>query len=278
MQNNLLFGTAGTPHGTKKKGSVRGVEYVSEIGLDCMELEFVRGVRMKEDKAQSVNVTARNSSVALSVHAPYYINLNSAEQKKIDDSVERIYQSASIGSLCGAESIVFHPAYYHKDTSDRVYSRVHNLLNDLSSRLEEDDIPVVLRPETTGKGTQFGNLDEILSLSSEMEKVQPCIDFSHLHARTNGGMNSFDEFKSVLSKIEDILGKEGLNNMHAHVSGIEYNSKGERNHVNLEESDFNYMQLLQAFNEFEVGGLVICESPNLEEDALLLKNSYFSLD
>jgi deoxyribonuclease-4 len=278
MKNNLLFGTAGTPHGAKKKGSVKGVEYVSEIGLDCMELEFVRGVRMKEDKAQSVNVTARNSSVALSVHAPYYINLNSAEQKKIDDSVERIYQSARIGSLCGAESIVFHPAYYHKDTSDRVYSRVHNLLNDLSSRLEEDDIPVVLRPETTGKGTQFGNLDEILSLSSEMEKVKPCIDFSHLHARTNGGMNSFDEFKSVLSKIEDILGKEGLNNMHAHVSGIEYNSKGERNHVNLEESDFSYMQLLQAFDEFEVGGLVICESPNLEDDALLLKNSYFSLD
>ncbi|WP_292487672.1 TIM barrel protein [Methanohalobium sp.] len=278
MQNNLLFGTAGTPHGAKKKGSVRGVEYVSEIGLDCMELEFVRGVRMKEDKAQSVNATARNSSVALSVHAPYYINLNSAEQKKIDASIERINQSASIGSLCGAESIVFHPAYYHKDTSDRVYSRVHNLLNDLSSKLEEDDIPAVLRPETTGKGTQFGNLDEILSLSSEMEKVQPCIDFSHLHARTNGGINSFDEFKSVLSKIEDILGKEGLNNMHAHVSGIEYNSKGERNHVNLEESDFNYMQLLQAFNEFEVGGLVICESPNLEDDALLLKNSYFPMD
>ncbi|MFP4654767.1 MAG: TIM barrel protein [Methanohalobium sp.] len=274
MQENLLFGTAGTPHGAKNKGSIKGIEYIREIGLDCMELEFVRGVRMKDEKAHSVYETSKTTSVSLSVHAPYYINLNSAEQEKIDASMERIYQSARIGSLCGAESIVFHPAYYHNDISNNVYSRVCKLLSDLSSRLEDDDIPAVLRPETTGKGTQFGDLDEILHLSSEIEGVLPCIDFSHLHARSNGGNNSFEEFKSVLSRVEEFLGREGLDNLHSHVSGIVYNSKGEKNHVNLHESDFNYMQLLQAFKEFSVKGFVICESPNLESDALLLKESH----
>lgn len=274
MQENLLFGTAGTPHGAKKRGSIKGIEYIREIGLDCMELEFVRGVRMKEEKAHIVYETSKSFGVSLSVHAPYYINLNSAEQEKIDASMERIYQSAKIGSLCGAESIVFHPAYYHKDTSDNVYTRVHKLLSELSSKLDDDGISAVLRPETTGKGTQFGNLDEILNISSEIEGVLPCIDFSHLHARSNGGMNSFEEFKSILSKVEDILGREGLDNLHSHVSGIEYNSKGEKNHVNLKESDFDYMQLLQVFKEFNVKGLVVCESPNLEEDALLLKEIY----
>ena len=59
-----------------------------------------------------------------------------------------------------------------------------------------------------------------------------------------------------------------------HISGIEYGSNGEKNHLILKESDFNYPDLLVALKEFNVRGLVICESPNLEEDALLLSKTY----
>jgi deoxyribonuclease-4 len=239
-----------------------------------MELEFVRGVRMKEEMAQNVFETAVAENVALSVHAPYYINLNSAEQEKIEASVKRIYESARIGALCGAESIVFHPAYYQKDSSEKVYSRVSGLLGDLSSQLAEENINALLRPETTGKPSQFGDLEELLQLSSEIEGVLLCIDFSHLHARSGGEENSYDEFSHTLSRVEDTLGRDGLNNMHIHVSGIEYGPKGEQKHLNLEKSDLNYTELMQSFKDFTIKGLVICESPNLEDDALLLKNTY----
>ncbi|WP_305064981.1 TIM barrel protein [Methanococcoides sp.] len=270
----LLFGTAGAPLSSKKKGSIEGIKRVREIGLDCMELEFVRGVRMKEETAANVRQTAEEENVALSVHAPYYINLNSADAEKIEASIERIYQSARIGALCGASSIVFHPAYYQGQSSEKVMEKVTVLLEGLTSRLADEGIDVVLRPEITGKATQFGSLEETLMMASAIEGVMPCIDFSHLHARSCGEYNTMEEFRSVLESVENTLGRGGLDNMHCHVSGIAYGDKGEKNHLVLSESDLNYMDLMAVFQEFDIKGLVICESPNLEEDALLLKSTF----
>ncbi|MDM7919371.1 MAG: deoxyribonuclease IV [Methanosarcina sp.] len=272
----LIFGTAGVPRSTKSSNSIAGIERVRELELDCMELEFVQGVRMSEKGAENVLETARRENIALSVHAPYYINLNSPEEEKLKASMERIYQSARIGSLCGAESVVLHAAFYQKSSKEKVYENVSKALQELAEQLRDEDIPAVLRPETMGKRTQFGTLDEVLSLSEEIEGVMPCLDFSHMHAR-EGKENSYSEFMAILSKVEDSLGKEGLENMHMHVSGIEYDRNGEKRHLTLNESDFNYPELLRALKEFEVKGFVICESPIMELDALLLKNTYMEL-
>ncbi|MDP2216628.1 MAG: TIM barrel protein [Methanolobus sp.] len=274
MPHELLFGTAGTPGGSLKGTSVSGIERIRELGLGCMELEFVRGVKMGEKGARSVFGRANELEVVLSAHAPYYINLNSAESEKIDASIGRIYAASRTGSLCGARNIVFHPAYYHEDTTEKVHERVSTLLKTLTARLEDDSIHVILRPETTGKPSQFGSLNETLRLSSEIEGVLPCIDFAHLHARSNGAENSEEEFCRVLAMIEETLGKEALCDMHMHVSGIEYGEKGEKNHLNLEDSDLQYAELMKALKDFRVKGLLICESPDNEGDALLLKRTY----
>ncbi len=273
----LLFGTAGAPYSSAKGTTVDGIRRVRELGLGCMEIEFVRGVKMGANSAQEVQRTATSQNVALSVHAPYYINLNSSEPEKIDASIKRIYDSALIGSICGARSIVFHPAYYQKDKPEDVFSNVLQKLQELTARIAAEDIDTVLRPETTGKPTQFGSLDETLSMCSQLDKVLPCIDFAHLHARSNGKENSFEEFTAVLEKVENILGREALENMHVHISGIEYGPKGEKNHLKLDESDLRYVELLQAFQDFRAKGLVISESPDNEGDALLLKRTYQGL-
>jgi deoxyribonuclease-4 len=276
LPEKLIFGTAGVPRSTKASNSVAGIARVRELGLDCMELEFVQGVRMSEKGAVNVLEAARRENIALSVHAPYYINLNSSEEEKLKASMERIYQAARIGSLCGAESIVLHAAFYQKSSREAAYQNVSKALSELAGRLRGESIDAVLRPETMGKRAQFGTLDEVLSLSEEIEGVMPCLDFSHLHAR-EGKENSYPEFTSILSKVEDALGKEGLANMHMHVSGIEYDRNGEKKHLTLKESDFNYPELMKALKEFKVKGLVICESPIMEEDALLLKRTYAEL-
>ncbi len=272
----LLFGTAGVPRSTKASTSTAGIERVRELGLDCMELEFVQGVRMKEKGAGTVLETSGRENIALSVHAPYYINLNSPEKEKLKASMERIYQAARIGSLCGAESIVLHAAFYQKSSKQAAYENVSKALRELTEQLRGEGIPAVLRPETMGKRSQFGTLEEVLALSEEIKGVMPCLDFSHMHAR-EGKENSYPEFTAILSKVENALGKEGLANMHMHVSGIEYGGSGEKRHLPLKESDFNYPELLKALKEFKVRGLVICESPIQEEDALLLKNTYMEL-
>ncbi|MDR7664382.1 deoxyribonuclease IV [Methanosarcina sp. Z-7115] len=269
----LLFGTAGIPRSAKGNNSISGIERLRELDLDCMELEFVQGVRMGEKGAGNVLEAAEKRNIALSVHAPYYINLNSPEEEKLKASQERIYQAARIGSLCGAESIVLHAAFYQKSSKQDTYKRVSKALKELTGQLRNEGIRAVLRPETMGKRTQFGTLEEVLALSTEIEGIMPCLDFSHMHAR-EGKENSYSEFMAILSKVEETLGKEGLSNMHMHISGIKYDKNGEKKHLTLKESDFNYPELLRAIKEFEIGGLVICESPILEEDALLLRKTY----
>lgn len=276
LSEKLIFGTAGVPRSTKASNSVAGIGRVRELGLDCMELEFVQGVRMSEKGAVNVQEAARRENIALSVHAPYYINLNSPEEEKLKASMERIYQAARIGSLCGAESIVLHAAFYQKSSKEAAYKNVSKALGELAGQFRDEGIAAVLRPETMGKRAQFGTLEEVLALSEEIEGVMPCLDFSHIHAR-EGKENSYPEFTAILSKVEETLGKEGLENMHMHVSGIEYDKNGEKRHLTLKESDFNYPELLKALKEFDVKGLVICESPIMEEDALLLKKTYMEV-
>lgn len=273
----LLFGTAGAPHSARTKSSIGGIERIAELGLGCMEIEFVRGVKMSEDSAHRVAETAVETGVELSAHAPYFINFNAHELEKIRASQSRLLQTAQIGSLCGAKSVTFHTAFYLGDPPEKTYGTIKKYLGQVLGQLKKENIRACIRPEVMGRPSQFGSLEEILELSSELDGVAPCIDFAHLHARTMGKYNSYQEFVSVLSRIEEQLGRDALDDMHIHVAGIAYGKKGETRHLNLEDADLRYVELLKALRDYEVEGLVICESPNLEADALLLQTTYNNL-
>jgi deoxyribonuclease-4 len=241
-----------------------------------MELEFVQGVKMGEAAARLVAETAAREGVKLSAHGPYFINLNAHEPEKITASQGRILQTARIASICGAESIVFHAAYYLGDPPEKTYSSVKRYLAEVMNQLKRENNRVWVRLEVMGKPSEFGTIDEVLNLCTELEGVGIVIDFAHWHARS-GGFNSYPEFTSVLQQIKQRLGEDAMNNMHIHVSGIAYGKKGEIKHLNLKESDLKYVELIRALKDLNAKGLVICESPNLEEDALLLQQTYNSL-
>ena len=272
----LLFGTAGSPHSSRTASTIDGIKRIAELGLGCMEIEFVQGVRMGEAGARLVAETAAREGVKLSAHAPYFINLNAHEPEKIIASQERILQTARIASICGAQSVVFHAAYYLGDPLEKTYNAVRKSLGEVMNRLKRENNRVWIRPEVMGKPSQFGTIEEVLNLCTELEGVGICMDFAHWHART-GKFNSYSEFASILQQIKQRLGDEALDDMHIHVSGIAYGKKGEIKHLNLKESDLHYIELLRALKDYEVKGIVICESPNLEEDALLLQETYNNL-
>lgn len=267
----LLFGTAGTPISSSGNDSLSGIKRIHELGLGCMELEFVHGVKMKEETARKVSILAKDLDIKLSVHAPYYINLNGEGETRLK-SRERILNSARIGSICGARSVVIHAGFIQKDTREAAYEKIKTELTQIREQMNTEGSSIALRIETMGRMSQFGTLDEVFAIT-EVAGVLPCIDFSHLHA-ISGKNNSLEEFMRILGSIEDQLGREGLNDMHIHVSGIEYSQKGEKKHLELEESDFNFRELVHAFSDFDIQGMVICESPNLEVDALKLKQEY----
>jgi deoxyribonuclease-4 len=273
----LLFGTAGVPNSTAKKNNpIEGVKRIHELELDCMQLEFAHGVRMKEEVSSGLRKVSYELGIPLTSHGPYYINLNAREQDKIDSSVERIIQTAKISDLCGAESMTFHAAFYMKDSPFDVFDLVEKSMNVIEERLNRLDIEIELRPELTGKTSQFGSLEELISLTKNVNSCRPCMDFSHLYART-GEFNTEEEFDTVLSTLKEELDEDALQNMHIHMSGISSNSKGDLKHLNLEDSDFNWKGLLKSLKKHDCRGYIICNSPNLEVDAKMMKDYYMTL-
>jgi len=275
--SGLLFGTGGVPVSAQSRSTEAGIERIAELGLGCMEVEFVQGVRMNPQVAVTVGELAARKKVVLTAHGPYFVNLNAVEPQKVHMSKERILQTARIAALFGARSITFHAAFYLKNTPAETYAVVKRHLEEIMNILRNEGNKVIISPEVTGKPSQFGTLEEILQLSSEIEGVAPCIDFSHWHART-GKANTYQEFSHILDQVEKRLGRLALDNMHIHIAGIAYGKKGEIKHLMLPASDFQYAELLIALKERKAKGVVISESaPYLEQDALLLQQTYQEL-
>lgn len=273
--DKLNFMTAGMPLRTGKGSYPKAFDILKDMELDGMELEFVHGVRMSEESRGFVKECSDN--FIITAHGPFYINLNSKEEDKVEASVQRIIDTAAVAFQAGAFSITYHAAFYMGKDKETVYNQVKMQTKRICDVLERENIKVWVRPETTGKATQWGDIDEIVNLSKEFEQVLPCIDFSHLHARSAGEYNTYDEFSYVLEKIGKELGQYALDNFHGHLAGIEYTAKGERQHLELEQSDMNYKDLLKVMKEFGVKGALVCESPNIEDDCKLIKDYYYSL-
>ena len=275
----INFGTGGIPINVKPRTTKGAFDFLKKIGLSAMEIEFVRGVNIKEEKAEDLKNYSKD--IVLSVHAPYYINLNAKEQEKVESSINRIVNSAKIISIFGKNSqknknVVFHAGYYLKKDKKEVYKTMLKNIGRMVEYLNENKINAMLRPETTGKISQFGSVEELVSLSEELN-ILPCIDFAHIYARSLGKINDYNSFYKIMDDLESRLGKRAINDMHIHISGIEFGKGGEKNHLPLDDSNFNYRDVLKVLKDFNAKGTVICESPRLEYDALILKRVYSEL-
>ncbi len=270
----IRFGTVGSPK--EAPGGTEGaIPYMrEELGFDHLEIAWVRSVRIKDESCLAIRETAAQYDISLSVHAPYYINLNSQTAEKMAASDERLLTAARKGDLAGAADIVFHPGSYHKQPPEQVYERVKEKLIELRGILDEEGIAATLRPETTGKVAMFGTLDELLQLSKEIDGVLPCVDIAHLHARSNGeDYNTYDDFVQLFRAIEAAA---GLDRVHFHLSGIAYGPRGEQKHLPVEESDMNYRAFLRAAVDFGARGTLAAEAPDEHHvsDALLFQRTY----
>lgn len=275
----FVFGTVGAPLSTPSRpgGTVGGIARLAELGLGTLELAWVQSVRVSEAKCAEIKAVAAEHGVALSVHAPYFINLN-ATAEEWPKSRKRLMDAAHYGHLAGATDIVFHPGSYFGRAPEEVLAVAIPRLRACVAELREHDNPVTLRPETMGKGALLGTLEDALEMAAEVKGVLPCIDFAHLHARTgNGSANSYAEWVAMLTAVKKRLGARALKNLHIHLSGIAYGDKGEKHHLPLAEADLKYKDLFKALRDVGGGGRVMCESPKMEDDALVMQKAWRSL-
>jgi deoxyribonuclease IV len=273
--SRFRFGTVGAPKSTPKKpgGSVGATIRLSELGLDAFELGWVQSVRVSEETCALIKATAEEHDVAISVHAPYFINLN-ADEQEWPKSRKRLMDAAHYGNLAGATDIIFHPGSYFGKPPSEVLPGAIARLEGCLQELREMGNPAILRPETMGKSAMLGSLEDTLAMGRAIQGVEPCLDFAHLHARPgDGSMNTYDEWAQALEAYGEALGEAALRRLHIHLSGIAYGPKGEKEHLPLADADLDLEALIKALRAHGAGGRIVCESPQevMEFDALRLK-------
>lgn len=249
MKQDVRFGPAGFG-----MPALEALPKLKELGLNAAEVEFTYGIRMSIADAKKIGELAKKLDIKLSVHAPYYINLASLDKKKIELSKHRILESCERAHYLGAQNVIFHAAYYGKFSKEECYNIVKKAITEMQQVIKKNNWQTNLAPETTGKASQFGSLDEVLKLVTETG-CSFCIDFAHLEAR---------EQKINLKEIFEKIKK--FKHIQSHFSGIEYTNKGERRHVITPTSKIQ--ELLSYIKRYNLSITIINESPSPWEDSL----------
>lgn len=270
----LKFAPAGIPIQCEGTSTIEGIECCAKLGLRAMEMEFVQGVRMREEQAKEIKKTAERLDVSLSSHAPYFVNFCSLEEEKIANTKRHIFESAKITAIAGGRITVFHPGYYQKLSKDDAYKIAKKNLISIHEKIESNGLKIILGAETVGKKSQFGGFDEVVRLSEELGFVSPVIDFSHLHARRDFNIKGETEYLTIFNELEKRLGNY-VRNFHSHFSEINYSEKGERNHLPIgSNGEPPFKPLLKVIKENGYGGTIVCETPKLDIDALIMQKEY----
>lgn len=282
MPDRPRFGPAGIPYWFKelKKSTSELPRFLKEEGLDALEYEAVRWgqkPQIKQEEAEKLGKNAQKHDIWLTIHGSYYINLLS-NKETLEASKKRLTACATAAQWMKANTITFHPGYYsQKQSHKKDLQNCIEALKEITENMQSMNIKTNLGPETSGKLSQLGNLEEILTICENVEQTQPVIDWAHLHARQRGNLRTASNFQQVIEKIEKHLGTTAAKNLHCHFSLVEYTFRGERRHHPLDTLGYGpkFELLAETIAEQDLKPVIISESPLLDVDAKKMRDTFY---
>jgi len=264
----MRFGPAGYPSaGKTPEGSLR---YTRELGLDALEVEFVRGARISPERAKAVGEEAKRLDIRLSCHAPYFISFNSDTMETREKSIQWVMDTVHAAHNLGAYIIVIHAASYGKSPETASDSVIDGLRKCKDIMDDEGIKDVILGVETMGKKGQFGTLKEISKVMDSVDGVRPVLDVAHVHARGVGMLKTKDDMQSLVDEFFPLCGEIA----HFHISCIKYGDRGEISHLPLSERDPDMQFLADILDDSDRDCTFICESPLIEKDAVVFRDMF----
>lgn len=260
------------------KTSLEAPAWLQAMGLTAWEYSFGRGVTLAEETAAKIGAEAAACGLALSVHAPYYINLANPDPEKRETSLRYIIKSAQMARLMGGDRVVVHVGAVMKAERREALLRAAEGLREALRRLDELGLGgVAICPETMGRPGQIGDLAETLAFCRMDERLIPCLDFAHIHALGGGCLNGPADFERVLDEMEEKLGAARARRIHVHFSTIEFGQAGEKRHRTFADEGFGprFEHLAPLFKARAYDARVICECRGtMAEDALAMARVY----
>jgi len=260
----IRLGPAGIP-GRCGGSSIDAVQFVAKEGLQAMEVQFVRGVHMKNDMAVKVGEAASQAGVELSVHAPYYINLASHDKKIQKESKQRIIDSLERAHHMNAKIVVVHPGYYGEHGLDKAHKIILEQCQDISDQIVSNKWKVLLGLETTAKKMQYGTLDEVNDICKKTKMSAPVIDFAHLFAKQGGAI----DYVKVLDKVKQ------YKHIHSHFSNMKKNQSGGYSDIHMViDHAPPFEPLAKEIVKRKLDITIISESPITDQDSLKMKKIF----
>lgn len=261
---NIKFGTSGNPPNFFKsefgKNRINAVNWISSIGLNAYEVLMTYGARTRPEVAEEIGKRAKELGIHLTVHGPYYVVFTSDKEGVFERSVEELLKTLKLAEIMGAEAVVFHPGFKN------VENPVERCIKGIKEVKKRYNGPVEIHPETMGKKSQLGSLDEVIHICRETE-CKPCLDFAHIHAREGGSLKDVDSFREIILKVKSELGEDTIKNLHCHFYPVEYGEKGEKHHRAVTEENVfpKFEHFAPVIKEFKIEPILISESRDSQD-------------
>ena len=278
----IRFGQAGNCDRFYAEGNTASEQspaWIAAQGLDAYEYAAGHGLRLSEEKALKIGGAAREAGIAVSIHAPYYINCGNPE--RAENNVQYLLESARVISLMGGSRVIFHPGSPGGQRREDALRVMLDTVKDARRRLDEAGFSdVLLCPETMGRPSQLGTLEEVLMLCRETDRTIPTVDFAHLHAAGRGALNEPNDFEAIIRRMIEALGIERVGHFHAHFSHIAYTAKGEKCHMTFADAGYGplFSHLAPVLIKYGLKPTIICESRGTQtDDALAMKKLFFEM-
>jgi len=280
----IKFGPAGnckTFYDAGYKRTLEAPKWLSEMGLDLYEYSFGKGFTLPDDTALAIGQEMKKHNIEISVHAPYYINFATPTDEMAEKGYNYVLESLRKLRLLGGKKLVVHPASVGKMTREEAVALCKNRLTILRDKIIEagySDMYICL--ETMGKSAQIGTYEEILDFCTIYDKFIPTFDFGHINALTQGSLKTYDDYKKIIDRSIEVIGRDRTNIAHIHFSKIEYAQKGEIKHLTLEDNVYgpDFAPLAKLLKDYNLDCTVICESKEyMGRDAKILKDTYMNL-
>ena len=288
----LRLGPAGVPLSCKGRTIVEGMDDITALGLDAMEIQTVRTVQPKHfDQYWQAGILSWNSDLEMNLHGPYYAELLGSRRER-NRTLTKMEASMQAGKIVNARHLVYHVGPYGEyepgteaneqvaNMFSGVVDRVHQIWGDKS---EEEDYaafpwvhkskPSLVGIETSGRQDLWGTVEEVIEVCNHVEGTVPVLNMAHIHARGHGRMRTSEDYSELFEQVrKDYGGKK----FYCHFAGIEHRMGNALHYTQIKKSDLKF----EPFAEFlaEEGSwldiTIISDSQLLEHDAMYMLQHY----
>ena len=288
----LKLGPAGVPLSCKGRTIVEGMDDITVLGLDAMEVQTVRTIQPQHfDQYWQAGILSWKSDLEMNMHGPYYAELLGSRRER-NRTLSKMETSLQAGKIINARHLTFHVGPYGELGPGReaneqvanvmagVVDRVHEVWNVAE---EEEDYaafpwvheaePSLVGIETSGRQEIWGTVEEVLEVCNHVDGTVPVLNMGHIHARGHGRLRTSEDYAELFDQARETFGGSTF---YCHFAGVEHRMGNALHYTQIKKSDLKF----EPFAEYlaEEGDwmdiTIISDSPLLEHDAMYMLQHY----